>query len=104
MSKTAETDIPLSLRIVFDEIEDIEVLKQNEEFLELIHRGAVAAIKQAIRKNKSECILFQIENLNLKIKIKKSQYKAIIDSCIKYYELIEDYQTCQKLVRVKERI
>ena len=71
MSKNTEMDIPLSLRIVFEEIEDIEVLKTSEEFLELIHKGAVAAIKQAIRKNKSDCILFNVENLNLKIKIDK---------------------------------
>jgi hypothetical protein len=104
MSKNTEMDIPLSLRIVFEEIEDIEVLKTSEEFLELIHKGAVAAIKQAIRKNKSDCILFNVENLNLKIKIDKSEYKKLIDSCIKYYETIEDYTTCQRLVRIKERI
>jgi len=104
MSKNTEMEIPLSLRIVYDEIEDIEVLKQSEEFLDLIHKGAVAAIKQAIRKNKSECILFEVENLKLKIKIQKTEYKKIIDSCIKYYEKLEDYHTCQRLVRIKERL
>lgn len=104
MSKNTEMEIPLSLRIVYEEIEDIEVLKQSEEFLELIHKGAVAAIKQAIRKNKSDCVLFVVDNLNLKIKIEKSQYKKLLNSCIKYYENLEDYTTCQRLVRIKERI
>jgi len=104
MSKNTESEIPLTLKLVFEEIEDIEVLKQSEEFLELIHKGAVAAIKQAVRKNKSDCVLFVIENLNLKIKIDKSQYKKLLDTCIKYYEKLEDYATCQRLVRIKERI
>jgi hypothetical protein len=103
MEKKAEWEIPLKLNLMFEDAEDLEILKKSDEFLELIFKGAIAALKQAIRKNKSECVLFNIVNLDLKIKIKKNQYKELLNNCIIYYEKLEDYITCQELVELKQR-
>ena len=103
MEKKAEWEIPLKITLNFDDVEDLEALKGSEEFLDLIYKAVVAALKQAIRKNKSECVLFNIVNLDLKIKIKKNQYKELLNNCIIYYEKLEDYTTCQELVELKQR-
>jgi hypothetical protein len=103
MEKKAEWEVPLKLNIMFDEVEDLEALKQSDEFLSLVFKGAVASLKQAIRKNKSECILFEIVNHNAKIKVKKEAYESLLDKCILYYEKLEDYTICQELVILKQR-
>lgn len=105
MSKKPEWDIPLKISLIYEESEDLEALKTSNEFLELIHKGSIAAIKQAIRKNKSECVLFEITNHNnAKIKIKKDKYKNLISNCIQYYENLEDYSTCQELLELQHRL
>lgn len=103
MEKEAEWEIPLKINLLYEDSTELEALKLSDEFLELTFKGAVAALKQAIRKNKSECILFEIINLESKIKIKKDQYKSLLNKCIEYYEKLEDYTTCQELVELKQR-
>jgi hypothetical protein len=103
MEKKAEWEIPLKITLNFDDVEDLEALKGSEEFLDLIYKAVVAALKQAIRKNKSECVLFEVVNHNAKIKVKKDQYKDLLGKCVIYYEQLEDYTTCQELVELKQR-
>lgn len=103
MENKAEWEIPLKISLTYDDAEDLEALKQSDEFLTLIFKGVIASLKQAIRKNKSECILLEIVNHNAKIKIKKDQYKDLLNKCISYYEQLEDYPTCQELVELKQR-
>jgi hypothetical protein len=104
MESKAQWEIPLKLQLHFEDSEDLQELKTSEEFIELIFKGAIAALKQAIRKNKSECILYEIVNLDLKIKIKKTQYKELLNNCLAYYEKLEDYATCQDLLELKHRL
>jgi hypothetical protein len=103
MEKKDTWNIPLKLNIMYDDPDDLTALKTSDEFLNLIFEGAVAALKQAIRKNKSECILFEIVNLEAKIKIDKTQYEKLLSRCLSYYEKLEDYDTCQELVELKHR-
>lgn len=103
MEKKVTWEIPLKLNIMYDDPNDLIALESSDEFLDLIFRGAVAALKQAIRKNKSECVLFEIVNLESKIKVDKTQYEKLLDNCLSYYEKIEDYDTCQELVELKHR-
>lgn len=103
MEKKATWEVPLKLNIMYDDPDDLKALGSSDEFLDLIFKGAVAALKQAIRKNKSECVLFEIVNLESKIKINKTQYEKLLNNCLSYYEKLEDYDTCQELVELKHR-
>ena len=103
MEKKDTWEIPLKFSLVYDDIEELNIIKSSDEFLELVYKGAVAALKQALKKNKSECILFEIVNLEAKIKINKTQYEKLLSRCLSYYEKLEDYDTCQELVELKHR-
>jgi hypothetical protein len=103
MEKKATWEIPLKLNLIYEDSEDLTALKSSDEFSELVFKGAVSALKQAIRKNKSECVLYEIVNLEAKIKINKNQYEKLLNSCLAYYEKLEDYDTCQELVELKHR-
>jgi hypothetical protein len=103
MEKKDTWEIPLKFNLVYDGIEELNIIKSSDEFLELIYKGAVAALKQALKKNKSECILYDIVNLEAKIKISKNQYEKLLSNCLAYYEKIEDYSTCQELVELKNK-
>ena len=69
-----------------------------------VTRNPAYAIKQAIRKNKSECVIFEITNYDLKVAIKKEHYKTFLNKAIKHYEALEDYAQCSELVNLKSRL
>jgi uncharacterized protein YaaN involved in tellurite resistance len=94
----------LTLEIKYDDPEELLELATKEEFVTFMFRNAIAAIKQAIRKNKSECIIFSIQNYNVRIAIKKEHYKTFLNKAIKHYEALEDYAQCSELVNLKSRL
>ena len=100
----SKPQIPLKLDIQYEEKEELDNFAMDENFHRLITENTFAALKQAIRKNKSECILFDVINFDLKVKVKKANYKKLLDQLLKYYEGIEDYTTCSELIKLKARL
>ena len=76
----------------------------QDAFVTFMFKNAIAPIKQAIRKNNSECVIFDILNYNLKVAIKKEHYKTFLNKAIKHYEILEDYTQCSELVTLKSRL
>jgi hypothetical protein len=104
MEQKFKLEFPLDLEIKYEDPEELFELATKEEFVTFMFRNAIAAIKQAIRKNKSECIIFSIQNYNVRIAIKKEHYKIFLNKAIKHYEALEDYAQCSELVNLKSRL
>ena len=104
MEQKFKLEFPLQVEIKYDDTEELMELASQEEFVKFMFKGAVAAIKQSIRKNKSECMIFEILNYNLKVIIKKEYYKQFLNKAIKHYESLEDYIQCSELVTLKSRL
>ena len=104
MEQKFKLEFPLDLEIKYEDPEELLELATKEEFVTFMIRNAIAAIKQAIRKNTSECIIFSIQNYNVRIAIKKEHYKTFLNKAIKHYEALEDYAQCSELVNLKSRL
>ena len=104
MQQKFKLEFPLDLEIKYDYPEELFELATKEEFVTFMFGNAIAAIKQAIRKNKSECVIFSIQNYNVRIAIKKEHYKTFLNKAIKHYEALEEYSTCKELVTLKSRL
>jgi len=104
MEQKVKLEFPLQVEIKYDDTEELMELASQNEFVTFMFGNAIAAIKQAIRKNKSECVIFDISNYNLKVSIKKEYYKTFLNKAIKHYETLEDYAQCSELVTLKSRL
>jgi hypothetical protein len=104
MESKTKPQIPLKVDIVYNEQQELLDLVEQEEFVTFMYEGAIAALKQAIRKNKSECVIFDIINYNFKVVLKKDHYKSFLNKAIKHYESIENYPLCSELVTLKSRL
>jgi hypothetical protein len=66
MEQKFKLEFPLDLEIKYDDPEELLELASQEKFVTFMYENAIAAVKQAIRKNKSECVMFDIANYNLR--------------------------------------
>ena len=98
MEQKFKLEFPLDLEIKYDHPQELLELASRPEFITFMFENAIAAVKQSIRKNKSECVMFSIENYNVKVAIKKEHYKTFLNKAIKHYEALEEYATCKELV------
>ena len=104
MEQKVKLEFPLQVEIKYDETEELMLLASQDEFVTFMFKNAIAAIKQAIRKNKSECVIYSIQNYNVTVAIKKEHYKTFLNKAIKHYEVLEDYAQCSELVNLKSRL
>jgi hypothetical protein len=104
MEQKFKLEFPLDLEIKYEDPEELFELASKDEFVTFMFGNAIAAIKQAIRKNKSECVIFSIQNYNVRIAIKKEHYKTFLNKAIKHYEALEEYSKCSELVTLKSRL
>jgi hypothetical protein len=104
MEQKIKLEFPLQLEIKYDDTEELMGLASQDEFITFMFKNAIAALKQAIRKNKSECVIFEISNYDLKVAVKKEHYKTFLNKAIKHYEALEDYAQCRELVTLKSRL
>ena len=104
MEQKYKLEFPLDVEIKYDDQEELLELAEQQEFVTFMFKNAIAAVKQAIRKNKSECVIFTINNYNVKVAIKKEHYRTFLNKAIKHYEKLEDYTKCSELVNLKSRL
>ena len=104
MQQKTKLEFPLQVEIKYDDTKELMLLATQDEFVTFMFKNTIAAIKQAIRKNKSECVIFDILNYNLKVAIKKEHYKTFLNKAIRHYETLEDYAQCSELVTLKSRL
>ncbi len=104
MEQKVKLEFPLQVEIKYEDTEELMLLATQGEFVTFMFKNAIAAIKQAIRKNKSECVIYSIQNYNVTVAIKKEHYKTFLNKAIKHYEKLEDYAQCSELVNLKSRL
>ena len=104
MEQKFKLEFPLDLEIKYEDPEELFELASKEEFVTFMFKNTIAAIKQAIRKNKSECVIYSIQNYNVTVAIKKEHYKMFLNKAIRHYEKLEDYTQCSELVTLKSRL
>ena len=67
MEQKVKLEFPLQVEIKYDDTEELMELASQDAFVTFMFGNAIAAIKQAIRKNKSECLLSILFAMTLSI-------------------------------------
>jgi len=88
------------IEIIYNDSEDLKSLSNKEEFIQFILEDSFKTIEMALRNNLDKVELFNIFNLSLIVEIKKSNYKNVLNSLIKYYVREENYEKCSLIKHI----
>ena len=94
----------LSVEILYDDKEDLDVLTESEDFHQLLFDEVVVGIEEALETNFSQAKIIYIPNLECSVIIYRRNFKAAIEEVIKFYENQEDYKKCAELVKLKNKV
>lgn len=97
METMEEKTKPIALEITFLKKEDILELANNKKYTKFILEEAYKVIKDNISDKPEKIQLFDIINFGLTISIDSKDFPKCLHSILKYYESIEDYETCSEL-------
>lgn len=94
----------LSVEILYDDKEDLDILTESEDFHKLLFDEVVSGIKEALDTNFTQAKIIHIPNLECSVIIYRRNFKTVIDTVIKFYEKQEDYDKCAELLKLKEQV
>ena len=94
----------LSVEILYDDKEDLDVLTESEDFHKLLFDEVISGIEEALETNFTQAKIIYIPNLECSVTIYRRNFKAAIEGVIKFYEQQEDYAKCAELVKLKKKV
>ena len=94
----------LSVEILYDDKEDLDILTESEDFHKLLFDEVVTGIEEALAASTSTAKVIYIPNLECSVTIYRRNFKAAIEGVIKFYEKQEDYKKCAELVKLKNKV
>jgi len=94
----------LSVEILYDDKEDLDILTESEDFHKLLFDEVVTGVEEALDSNSVTAKIIYIPNLECSVTIYKRNFKAALEGVIKFYEKQEDYDKCAELVRLKQKV
>jgi malonyl CoA-acyl carrier protein transacylase len=104
MEKETKKREILSVEILYDDKEDLNVLTESEDFHKLLFDEVVSGIEEALETNFTQAKIIYIPNLECSVIIYRRNFKTAIEGVIRFYEQQEDYKKCAELVKLKNRI
>ena len=86
----------LSVEILYDDREDLDILTESEDFHKLLFDEVIIGIEEALETNFTQAKIIYIPNLECSVTIYRRNFK--------FYEKQEDYKKCAELVRLKNKV
>jgi hypothetical protein len=94
----------LSVEILYDDKEDLDILTESEDFHKLLFDEVVVGIEESLGSQTSTAKIIYIPNLECSVIIYRRNFKAAIEGVIKFYEQQEDYKKCAELVKLRNKV
>lgn len=93
-------------RAVFENIELLTAqnIQTSQVLKELLKKETPKAIEYALENKKTFASIFEINDSNCYIELHKNQWIQALETCIIFYIEEEDYESCNKITKLIEKI
>jgi hypothetical protein len=77
--------------------ETLQKIQEHPGFQEIIHEELIFAIEDGVRKNQKSVTLFQIDNFDYSLELKRTEWKQSLNHVMQAYIASQDYIKCCKI-------
>ena len=101
----AKRQIPnLQFNINGDGEPDYSVIAENKIIRDIVYSQTVWGIRDAIKRKAKHAKIVEINSTGQYLTVEKQDFKSALNNTIMYYEILEDYETCAEIVKLKEKL
>jgi hypothetical protein len=83
---------------------DYSVIAENEIIRDIVYSQTVLGIREAISRKAKHAKIIEVNSTGQYLTVEKNDFKVALDNSIHYYEVLEDYETCSSIMRLKEQL
>ena len=93
-----------TIEIQYYSKDELQKLSTSEDFIDFIIEDSYKTIKNAIKQNVEKVELFNILNLSLIVELEKKNFKKVLNRIIKHYIRYEEYEKCNEIKNIIEKL
>jgi hypothetical protein len=83
---------------------DYSVIAENETIRDIVYSQTVWGIRDAIKRKAKHAKIVEINSTGQYLTVEKQDFKSALDNSILYYEVLEDYEACAEIVKLKNQL
>tara|TARA_R110000823_G_scaffold125782_2_gene252768 strand:+ start:687 stop:1037 length:351 start_codon:yes stop_codon:yes gene_type:complete len=92
------------IELIWDSTDELDDLYNSPEFVSFILKKSYSSITNAIENNLDKVELFNIFNVSVIIELNKDNYIPVLNKIVNYFISIEDYEECEKIKKLINKI
>jgi hypothetical protein len=92
------------IKIIWEDKQDLIKLSNETTFANFILEKSYESIKKAISDDLDKVELFDVFNLSLIVELPKSSFLPVLEKIKDMYVVLEDYEECEKIKSLIEKI
>ena len=101
----AKRQIPnLQFNISGDGEPDYSIIAENEIIRDIVYSQTVLGIREAINRKAKHAKIVEINSTGQYLTVEKQDFELALENSIHYYEIMEDYETCAEIVKLKNKL
>jgi len=83
---------------------DYSIIAENEIVRDLVYSQTVLGIREAINRKTKHAKIVEINSTGQYLTVEKQDFKSALENSIHYYEVLEDYEACAEIVKLKNKL
>jgi hypothetical protein len=83
---------------------DYSIISQNEAVRYIVYTNTFDGIKEALKKRSKHAKICEINSSGHYLTIEQEDFKTALDNTLSYYEKKEEYETCAKIIELKNKL
>jgi hypothetical protein len=83
---------------------DYSIIAENEAIRDIVYSQTILGIREAINRKTKHAKIVEINSTGQYLTVEKIDFELALENSIHYYEVIEDYETCAEIVKLKNKL
>lgn len=83
---------------------DYSIIAENEIIRDIVYSQTVLGIREAINRKAKHAKIVEINSTGQYLTVEKDDFEVALENSIQYYEIMEDYETCAEIVKLKNKL
>tara|TARA_B100000575_G_C22886129_1_gene515954 strand:+ start:287 stop:622 length:336 start_codon:yes stop_codon:yes gene_type:complete len=103
MNKDKEREVT-PIEITYNTKKDLDELASSDQFKSFILKRTLEEIEFALENNLEKIEIFNIFNLSLIIELERKNFKSVLDKVMDSYVKDEDFEKCNQIKKLIDKI
>lgn len=83
---------------------DYSIIVEDERIRDIVYSQTVLGIREAINRKAKHAKIIEVNSTGQYLTVEKNDFEIALNNSIHHYEVLEDYESCAAIVKLKNKL